>query len=92
MNDLLSYDDYKKLLEGPHAAYYRGRWAYYKEVIDIISGLEIENVIELGPGYLPIVKNADLMLSPDEDQFGRPERAAGKVIVHDATTRPWPAL
>jgi len=92
MIDLISNDDFKKLLESSHEAYNTGRWEYYKEVIHIIPKLEIENVLELGPGFLPIVKTSDIMLSPEEDQFGKPNDVIGKVFVHDATKKPWPIL
>jgi len=92
MVDLLSFDDYKKMLSSSHAEYYTGRWEYYKEVVNIILRLEINNVLELGPGFLPIVTTSDIMLSPEDDQFGRPSGVNGKMIVHDATIKPWPIL
>jgi len=92
MIDLISFDDYKKVLSSSHAEYYTGRWEYYKEVINIISQLKIESVLELGPGFLPIAKSSDLMLSPDDDHFGKPNNVNGKVIIHDATIKPWPIL
>ena len=90
MISTISYNDFKELLDSPHREYYLGRWEYYKEVINIIQQTEIEKVLELGPGFLPIVKEADVMLSPEEDHFGRPEHITGKIIVHDATIKPWP--
>jgi hypothetical protein len=92
MIDLISFDDFKKLLDSSHREYYTGRWEYYKGVINIIAKFEIESVLELGPGFLPIGKTSDIMLSPEEDQFGRPNNYAGKTIVHDATFKPWPIL
>lgn len=92
MIEPISNDDYRKLLGSSHKEYYIGRWEYYKEVINIIKRLEIETVIELGPGFLPIVKGSDVMLSPEEDQFGRPENITGEIIVHNATIKPWPIL
>jgi len=38
-------------------------------------------VLEIGPGWLPVVKDADLMLAPDEDQFGRPDFSGGKSLL-----------
>lgn len=90
MKKLISYNDYKLLLESPHREYYIGRWEYYKEVIRIIEKQEIKTVLELGPGFLPLIKTGDIMLSPEEDHFGRPGNFAGEVIVHDATIKPWP--
>lgn len=47
MIDLISYDDYKKLLESSHGAYYSGRWEYYKEVIQIILNKQYDLLIAL---------------------------------------------
>ncbi|MBP7175324.1 MAG: hypothetical protein KBA53_03755 [Thermoclostridium sp.] len=35
--ELMSHEDYKILLAGPHADYYSGRWDYYREVVEIIK-------------------------------------------------------
>ena len=90
MVDLINHNQYQELLDGPHAEYYVGRWEYYREVIKIISKLNIDRVLELGPGFLPIVNGSDLMLSPEYDHFGRPEDTGQKIIIHDATIKPWP--
>lgn len=90
MGNLLSFDDYKKMLDSPYEEYYTGRWEYYKEVVGLIKKLEISTVLELGPGFLPIVSPSDIMVSPEDDKYGRPSSATGKVIVHDATIKPWP--
>jgi len=90
MINTISYNDFEKILNSSHREYYLGRWEYFKEVIKIIQHTEIENVLELGPGFLPIVKETDVMLSPEEDQFGRPNLITGEIIVHDATIKPWP--
>jgi hypothetical protein len=88
--DLITYQDFEEMLQGPQGPYYTGRWEYFKEVLKIIQQERINTVLELGPGFLPIVKNSDIMLSPEEDQFGRPAKIRGQVIVHDATSKPWP--
>ncbi len=91
MTKLLSYDDYQQMLSSPHAEYYRGRWEYYKEVIKLVQQLNITRVLELGPGFLPIVKTADIMLNPEADHFGRPNDGEnGETVFHDATVSPWP--
>lgn len=88
--NLMTFKDYEELLNGPRGQYYIGRWEYFKEVLKIIQNEEIKNVIELGPGLLPIVKNSDLIMNPEEDSFGRPNENKGKVYTFDATTKPWP--
>ena len=88
--NLMTHDDFTALLQGPHRAYYKGRWEYFSLVLEIIEQIQPERVLEIGPGWLPVVKDADLMLAPDEDQFGRPDFSGGKLIFHDATVKPWP--
>lgn len=88
--NLLEYKDYEEWLNGPHGQYYSGRWEYYKEVLNVIKNESVTNVLELGPGFFPIVKNADVMISPEQDQFGKPFKTSGKTIIHDATIKPWP--
>lgn len=87
---LMTYKDYEDLLKGPRGQYYIGRWEYFKEVLKIISNENVKSVIELGPGLLPIVKNSDVIINPEEDSFGRPNEFSGKVFTFDATTKPWP--
>ncbi len=88
--ELMNHEDFEHLLNGPRGDYYTGRWEYFKEVLKIIQQEEVESVIELGPGLQPICKNSDLILSQEEDSFGRPEGASGKIHIFDATTKPWP--
>lgn len=90
--DIMTYKDYQDLLKGPGSNYYIGRWEYFKEVIEIIKGQNIRSVLEIGPGLLPIVKNSDVIINPEEDAFGRPQEIFGKVLTFDATTKPWPIL
>jgi len=87
---LMTYEDYEELLEGPRGKYYAGRWEYFKEVLKIIQNEKFINVIELGPGLLPIIKNSDVIVNPHEDSFGKPDEIWGKVFTFDATTKPWP--
>ena len=87
---LVSRNDFDGLIEGPHGNYYVGRWEYFSVVLEIIREIGPERVLELGPGWMPVVKDADLMLGPEEDHFGRPGVAGGETIVHDATIKPWP--
>jgi SAM-dependent methyltransferase len=90
MIDLMTYEDYKMLLSGEAGTYYRGRWEYFKEVIALIQPLSLSTILEIGPGYLPLVKNADLLLHPQDDHFGKPGDCPGKIIIHDVTVKPWP--
>jgi len=89
---IMSHDDYTTLLNGPHESYYTGRWEYYKEVISLIGDHKFERFLELGPGYMPIVKNSDVILNPLDDQFGKPDGVYGKVFTFDATQKPWPIM
>ncbi len=88
--NLMTHDDFTKLLTGPHRSYYEGRWEYFSVVLEIIKKIQPKSVLEIGPGWLPVVKDADLMLAHEEDQFGRPSTSEGKLFVHDATIKPWP--
>ena len=64
-----------------------GRWEYFKEVIAIIQKYKFESFLELGPGYIPIVKNADAILNPCDDLFGRPNMNYDKIYTFDATKK-----
>ena len=88
--NLMTKADFNLLLQSERGEYYIGRWAYYSEVIRIATPLPVQRALEIGPGLLPVVKDADVMLSPLDDQFGTPDTFAGKKIIHDATVRPWP--
>jgi SAM-dependent methyltransferase len=37
-----------------------------------------------------VVKDADLMFSPEEDHFGPPDSTPGQIVIHDVTRKPWP--
>ena len=90
MMKTMTYDEYQALLEGNLAEYYAGRWAYYSAVIDRVHQLNPKSVLELGPGRFPIVKDGDIMVSPDDDSWGRPEQWNGRIYRHDAREKPWP--
>ena len=85
----MTHEDFEGLINGPHAEYYLGRWEYYKEVISIIEKEKPKNTIELGPGYMPIVKNGDIILNPLDDQFGKPNESQSHIYMFDATIKPW---
>ena len=89
-SNIMTYQDYEELLNGPKGHYYIGRWEYFKEVIKIIQNEKFQSVIELGPGLLPIVKDSDVIMNPEEDSFGKPSEIRKKVFTFDATTKPWP--
>jgi len=88
--NLMTYNDFKSLLNSSMGNYYKGRWKYFKEVIKIIKNENIKSVLEIGPGLLPIVKDSDILLNPQDDHFGKPNEYHGKVIIHDITIKPWP--
>jgi Methyltransferase domain len=88
--ETIDFDGYQNLLNGPMGAYYVGRWEYFKVVIDIVNRLKPQSVLELGPGQHTIVKRCDVMLKPEDDAWGRPVNPIGKVILHNATEKPWP--
>lgn len=90
MADHMTYPDYQALLSGPLEPYYRGRWVYYKEVLTLLQGLSLSTILEIGPGGRPLVKSADLILDPQDKQFGTPAPSTGRTIVHDVTRKPWP--
>ena len=86
----MTYQDFEDLINGQHAEYYLGRWAYYKEVIGMLQNENIVNSIELGPGYMPIVKNGDIILNPLGDQYGKPDGTDNHIHIFDATIKHWP--
>jgi len=88
--NLMTEADFQSLLQTDRGEYYIGRWAYYSEVIKIINSLSIDKVLEVGPGMIPIIKDADIMLNPLDDQYGIPSEFSGSRIVHDGTVSPWP--
>lgn len=89
--ELMTYKDFEKLLNSPAGSYYEGRWAYFKEVIDIVKKQDnVNSVLELGPSFLPVVKDCDIMIKPRSDAWGRPSSKAPKEYMHDATVVPWP--
>lgn len=88
--ELMTHKDFEDLINGPYAEYYLGRWEYYKEVISIVEKDKPQNTVELGPGYMPIVKNGDIILNPLDDPFGKPKETQSCTHVFDATIKPWP--
>ncbi len=90
IENLMTKEDFQKLLGGERGRYYEGRWEYFKEVIEIIKNENIESVLEIGPAQEPIVKNCDVMVKPEDDMWGRPKNTFSKEYIHDATEKPWP--
>lgn len=89
--DLINYSDFEELLTSSRGMYYEGRWAYFSEVINMIQETEgISKVLELGPSSQTIVKNCDIMVRPENDVWGRPQKYVEKEYEHDATVAPWP--
>lgn len=87
---LMTHEDYRQLLGGELGHYYRGRWEYFKEVIEIIQGQEVDSVLEIGPGQEVIVKDCDIMVKPEDDMWGQPKENYSKIYKHNATEKPWP--
>jgi len=88
--ETLTFEEYEKLLSGPMGDWYNGRWSYYGPVIELITELSIKNALELGPGKITMIKNCDVMVKPDDDFWGKPDKNVSKIIQHDATEKPWP--
>jgi len=89
--DLMTYSDFHELLNSSRGSYYEGRWAYFSQVINIIQeNKEIKKVLEMGPSIQTIVKNCDIMVKPENDVWGRPQRYVAEEYIHDATIIPWP--
>jgi len=86
----MNYEDFQNLLNDPLRNYYEGRWEYYKEVINIVNQINPMSVLELGPGQHTIVKQSDVMVKPEDDAWGRPINETGKLMLLDATEKPWP--
>jgi hypothetical protein len=71
-------------------AYYRGRHTYLGAAAwaaaDLIDRHGLTTALELGPNTRPLITGADVM-----DRVARPGlEANGNVLMHDATTTPWP--
>ena len=86
----MTHDNYQELLKGELGKYYEGRWEYFSKVIELIKNEDIKTVLEIGPAQHPIVKDCSVMIKPEDDMWGRPEKELSKQILHDATEKPWP--
>jgi len=76
----MTYDDYKELeMLDP---YYKGRWHYYKMVVDLLQRLSFDTCLELGPYKKPMVQGADVI---DKDRH-----LGDLTYEHDANLIPWP--
>ncbi|MDP8262340.1 MAG: hypothetical protein P9M13_03450 [Candidatus Ancaeobacter aquaticus] len=78
---LISYIEYR-ILKKQYPSYYKGRWRYIKYVLGIISEVNPESVLELGPHHIPLVKGSDTMNI--DDCHIKP------TFMHDARITPWP--
>jgi hypothetical protein len=70
--------------------YYKPRWAYTSTACTIATDLirrhRLRTALELGPHVRSVIVGADVI-----DREAQPElEAEGRVIIHDATTIPWP--
>ncbi len=67
-------DDYYELAD---------RWQYYKEVIRLVEDNgPFENVLEIGPAWIPVVNGCDTL--DEADRFGP------RTYKHNIKTVPWP--
>lgn len=70
--------------------YYKGRWKYYSEIINLLMEMEdIHSVLEFGPYTLPYVIGTDIMDQTDAYKSEYPFEI-GKLIVHNCTLFPLP--
>jgi hypothetical protein len=65
MSNLMTEDDFNFLLNSPHRSYYEGRWEYFSVVLRMIEDIHPNRVLEIGPGWMPVVRDADLMYTPE---------------------------
>ena len=90
MLDFINYWDFDKFSSGNLVKYYSGCWEYISEMVSLIKELDVQTILELGPGKHTIVKNCDAMVKPEEDKWGRPINRINKEIIFDANESPWP--
>jgi len=76
----ITYQDFVEVEKrGP---YFKGRWKYFRLVVDLVHRIKPESVLELGPYRLPLVKGGDTMdIVKVLDDL---------TYLHDATITPWP--
>ena len=71
-------------------AYYKPREAYMtvasKVAGDLIARRRLRTALEVGPHLRPVIVGADTMELEPNDALS----AAGRLLVHDATSTPWP--
>ncbi len=85
----ISFDDFTELGK-PNEEYYKGRWAYFREVIKMVEEINPQSALELGPALFSVVKNSDIMRKPEVDVWGIPKGTQATEYLHDATKTPWP--
>jgi len=88
--ETMTRQEFDALLDGPMGQWYAGRWEYYGPVADMVKKLAPSSVLEIGPGKQTIVKHCDVMVKPEDDYWGKPERDIGKLYTFNATEKPWP--
>jgi len=91
MMECINFDDFLALSK-PKEDYYRGRWAYLREVIKMVEEIKPQSVLELGPALITVVKNANIMRKPEPDVWGVPSDVHSIEYLHDATKTPWPVF
>ena len=70
--------------------YYKDRWSYYEEVIDIISSLRnIDNILEIGPYKSPLIEGIDVIDITDR-YMGEYPFKINKFYNHNCIETPYP--
>ncbi len=78
---LMTFEEYLEL-EVAIPQYYIGRWQYYRQILDLLSRLTFNSVLELGPYHKPIITGADTM------DFN--SKLPGITYYHNGAQVPWP--
>jgi SAM-dependent methyltransferase len=82
----IEYNEIVNKLPVEYQSYYKNktfdRWFYFSIVINIINKYKPKNVLEIGPGYFPIVKDSLRM-----DKINR--NNINNLVVQNANEIPW---
>ncbi|MBE6493596.1 MAG: methyltransferase domain-containing protein [Methanosphaera stadtmanae] len=85
---IITKDDFNEMLE--KNSYYKGRWAYFNEIITQLHKMEnINTVLEMGPYKLPFVKGSDVIDFTEKYREDYPFEVSN-FIKHDCSKTPYP--
>jgi hypothetical protein len=80
--------------------YWKGRWGYFNEVINVLKNEKFDSVLELGPYKRPIVDDCDVMdfnplsragfATKNASDLNKIEEFPKIKYLHDAKKCPWP--